>query len=77
MKAKADDKAILVWRFNEAPQWLQDLSEHGGDEDWLAVVPLHLKDEYIPWLEVGRFGPCEVSSHELESGLVVKIGAHA
>ena len=31
--------AIQVWRFHEAPEALQLLSTHGGDEDWLAVVP--------------------------------------
>lgn len=30
---------ILVWRFHEAPNELQALSGHGGDEDWLLVFP--------------------------------------
>ncbi len=32
-----DPKAVVVWRFDEAPAELRVLSRHGGDEDWLAV----------------------------------------
>lgn len=30
---------IRVWRFDDAPEELRDLSHHGGDEDWLALIP--------------------------------------
>lgn len=68
---------IMVYRFEDAPQHLQDLSTHGGDEDWLAVVPPHLADEYIGWLEHGSFGVCDISEHPMDDGSVIKIGAHA
>lgn len=42
---------ILVWPFYEAPEELQALSQHEGDEDWLAKVPKHLANEYIAWLK--------------------------
>lgn len=67
---------ILVWRFYEAPEQYRKLSEHGGDEDWLAFVPDRYKDEYIGWLEYGSFGVCEITQHPVEGG-VVYIGAHA
>lgn len=68
---------IMVWRFHEAPQEFQDLSGHGGDEDWLAFVPSQYGDEYLPWAESGtRFGVCDVSQHEVNGGRVL-IGAHA
>lgn len=70
---------ILVWRFHDAPQEFQDLSRHGGDEDWLAVVPASMVGDYIPWLEEGRggFGVCDVEEHRLADGRAVFIGAHA
>ena len=69
---------ILVWDFKDAPEEYRALSEHGGDEDWLALVPSNLAGEYIPWLETGGpFGCCSVSEHSLDDGRVVFIGAHA
>jgi hypothetical protein len=71
------DQMICVWRFNDAPQEWRDLSQHGGDEDWLAVVPATMRDAYIPWLDYGSFGVCDISRHELPDGRIVFIGAHA
>lgn len=71
--------AIKVWRFNEAPPELQALSGHGGDEDWLALVPPALGDAWIPWLQdyCGQFGGCSTSEHKQPDGSIVYIGAHA
>lgn len=70
--------AIRVWRFEDAPREYAELSGHGGDEDWVAVVPRALSDEWIGWLESGSsFGCCDVSKHELRNGDVVHIGAHS
>lgn len=69
---------IRVWRFYDAPRALQELSPHGGDEDWLAIVPAHMADGWIPWMESGSsFGCCDVSRHPRLDGSVVLIGAHA
>jgi len=70
---------IRVWRFCDAPEELRGLISHGGDEDWLALIPPLLADEYIPWLESAAFGCCRISSREHPElpGYVVKIGAHA
>lgn len=73
-----EQSAIVVWRFHDAPRVFRDLSDHGGDEDWLAVVPASMAGEYIGWLQEGSlFGICSISEHRLDDGSVVYIGAHA
>jgi hypothetical protein len=73
---------ITVYRFENAPKELQALSTNGGDEDWLAIVPKHLKDEWIGWLEEGSaFGRCCVEIHEHPNpnkrGYQIRIGCHS
>lgn len=68
---------ILVWAFHRAPQEYRDLSPHGGDEDWVALLPGEWKDSTPSWIEMGSFGCCDVSHHELPDGRIVCIGAHA
>lgn len=76
--AKAESRMIRIWPFHDAPAEYKALSGHGGDEDWLAVVPATLNGRYIPWLESGGpFGGCDVTTHELPDGSVVHIGSHA
>lgn len=66
---------IMVWSFYDAPEEFQRLSEHGGEEDWLAFVP---SGEDCPnWAVSGTpFGVSEVSTHHVEGGIVL-IGAHS
>lgn len=68
---------IQVWAWEHAPQWLRDLSPHGGDEDWVALLPKNYAGRCILWLEGGSFGCCDISEHPLPDGRVVRIGAHA
>lgn len=69
---------ILVWRFEDAPEQYQKLSPHGGDEDWIAVIPPDVTDAYIAWMDEGTpFGCCDVEEIKLEGGIRVRIGAHA
>jgi hypothetical protein len=76
MEAAKGSNAIAVYRFHEAPEDLQALSQHGGDEDWLAVIPPGA-DEPL-WADEGTaFGCCSVSRHEMTGGWLVLIGAHA
>ena len=68
---------IQVWPYERAPIEYQKLSMHGGDEDWIVVVPaVYAKDDiYIRWLD--RIDTCnEPSRHELPNGDVVYIGTH-
>ena len=67
---------ILVWPFDQAPEELKALSTHGGDEDWIALVPQGYANLYTPFLEEPVFGCYSVSEHKLKTGDVVKIGAH-
>ena len=75
------NKAIKIWRFENAPVKYQELTKHGGDEDWVALVPKEVwKSEYayIPFLEEGTsFGCCDVSRDKLANGDMILIGAHA
>lgn len=75
--ASADRTCIKVWRFHDAPAELRALTSHGGDEDWLALVP---PDVGYPsdWFDGGgSFGCCSVSTHDLPDGWTVYIGAHS
>lgn len=69
---------IRVWRYYEAPKVLQ-ISNFGGDEDYLAEIPPCYADNYIPWLETGSFACCEVDTfpHPEKEGWKIAIGCHA
>lgn len=69
---------IQVWRYDDAPRELKEMSKFGGDEDWVALVPPHSANEWLGWAEEGTpFGCCGVQRVELDDGRVVLIGAHA
>jgi len=71
---------INVWKFKDAPEELRNLSDHGGDEDWLAVIPPQMTNKYISWMEEGTaFGICDVYyyDHPTKEGYEIAIGAHA
>lgn len=70
-------RPICVWPFEHAPTELQKLSDFGGDEDWVALVPPELADTCIGWLEDGRGFGYRVGRYQLDGGWVVAIGAHA
>lgn len=74
-----EKEAIWVWRFEDAPEEYRKMSNNGGDEDWLAVVPpSFLKELWIPWLQEGSpFGVCDVQIYTLETGHQVYIGSHS
>ncbi len=72
----AEKPHIKVWNFADAPEEYRALSGHGGDEDWVAHIPVHLVDRYIPWLEDEMFGN-SVEEHTLDDGSKIKIVAHA
>lgn len=73
----SSDEPILVWPWQNAPEALRALSRHGGDEDWVGVVPPNSWG--VPmWMESGTsFGCCDVDHTELPGGYIVCIGAHA
>ena len=69
---------IKIWRFSDAPQQYQQMSEHGGDEDYIALVPVHYRDEYLVWRieELGMLGCSSTDKYERPEGDVY-IGAHS
>lgn len=68
---------IQVWRFSDAPSEYRTLSENGGDEDWVALVPKSPAYEYVSWLEPGSpFGWCNVEIHDIGE-FWIAIGCHA
>jgi len=70
---------ILVWRYDDAPEELK-VSANGGDEDWLAMVPLSADERCISWLENGTpFGVCAVQmyGHPHRKDATIYIGVHA
>lgn len=70
--------AITVWRWDDAPPHLRSLSRHGGDEDWLAVLPSSYGGNLPSWMESGTaFGCCDVQTTDMPDGTTVVIGAHA
>lgn len=69
---------ITIWRFEDAPNRIRRLSPHGGDEDWVALVP-ELMDTPM-WMHEGTpFGFCSVTEHAHPDypGFKILIGAHA
>lgn len=78
---------ICMWRFHDAPHQLRGLSEHGGDEDWVAYIPKRYEGELLVDVMFEQdcgsqgfsryFGCCDISKHTLHNGDVVYIGAHA
>ena len=46
--------AIIFWKFRDAPPELQELSQHGGDEDWVCLCPKHMEQESIIERMCGR-----------------------
>lgn len=46
-KLPPSDKTVYIFNFDNAPHKLQSLSEHGGDEDIIILVPEELSDYYL------------------------------
>jgi hypothetical protein len=60
---------VTRWR------WARALSAHGGDEDWVCLIPKEMVGAYLPFVDV--LGVCRVSEDTLTDGRKVFIGAHA
>lgn len=76
-------RAIIVWRFEDAPEEYRRLSTNGGDEDWVILIPVELSEpndkrcygcEYIfDHFDAGN----EPQRFVLEDNSIVLIGSHA
>lgn len=74
-----DANAITVWRFEDAPADLRELSTHGGDEDWIALVPKAYTRRYMLfWLDrISTTLDPQIVEHPSLAEYEVWIGAHA
>lgn len=76
-----DRRCIRLWRFEDAPAEYQQLSAHGGDEDWVLYIPAWFATDDAPLLPPDWL--CRIdTSHDpqiitLPNGAQVWIGAHA
>lgn len=78
MKTVEEVVPVRVWPWSGAPAEYRSLSEHGGDEDWVAFIPAESAHLWFGWMEEGTaFGCCSVSEHVFANGSIVRIGAHA
>ena len=70
---------ILVWDYSEAPAEIRDRAgyTHGGDEDFIAIIPSVLNNRYLfpNWIE--RFAICGVTLIEQADGTIIAVGGHA
>lgn len=69
-------KAIIVWRFEDAPEEYQKLVDDPSDRNWLAFIPNCYKYEYISWTESCSFDSCQEPEIYKVKGGVIKIGGH-
>lgn len=69
---------ILIYQFYDAPEELQQLSEHGGDEEWIIIIPntiLNKHHGYISMFEQKFIDNQEVE-HENYPDCTIYISAH-
>lgn len=71
----ADGKMLRLWRWDDAPLCLKELSEHGGDEEWIILVPPALFRANLPWIGQTIFGH-SADMYLLPCGWQVFISAH-
>lgn len=81
----SDDKVarepLKTWSFSDAPEEYKLLSDNGGDEDWITLVPRSWGEGdgyWIPWLEdyCGQYGACRTNKYEVAEGWIY-IGCHS
>ena len=76
---------VRLWNFENAPDELKYLSDHGGDEDWIALVPASMKDKYYSLIECsdyersGNLSRKELTNDDIEGleGYILYIGSHS
>lgn len=74
---------IKIWEFEDAPEEYQAMTKHGGDEDYVALLPKEYEGVYHPILDAIRadggswFSVCGSDKYKLDSGDTLLISAHA
>ena len=74
-ESEIQGNSILIWHWHNAPGELRSYSTHGGDEDWVALIP---RDLDIPsWMDSEPFSICRNDEIILSDGRILIITAHA
>lgn len=69
--------AVLVWRFDDGPEVYKNMSNNGGDEDWIALIPPGFYSDYMP-IWVDNLDTChDPQIYEIAQGYKIVIGSHA
>lgn len=66
---------IFIWKFDNAPKELRELSINGGDEDWLVVMKKDFANQEYLYLLRG-IGVCCIDCFEI-GDWVMLIGSHS
>ena len=77
---ESDLRCIAIWDWANAPECLKKESPHGGDEDWVALIPERLMGRPLFLDEGTNFGCCSVHTTKVRIGNYIyelRIGAHA
>ena len=82
-EGRPPEGCVLLWQFHAAPADLRHLSDNGGDEDWIAVVPAGFTG-HLSFLDKGSFAAnwfgcasIDAYDHPTIPGAKVYIGSHA
>lgn len=68
-------QGMVFWRFEQAPPLLAALSQHGGDEDWVVLIPPDFGE--LPfWMSEGTSFASSVDIYDLPEGWQLLISAH-
>jgi hypothetical protein len=72
------NRPIKVWEFGKHPEWLDAYIGDRDDADWVALIPEHMADAWIGWMDEGSsFGCCHVEEYKLPTGEVIRVGHHS
>jgi len=73
--------AIQFFYWSDAPEWMREECDQGGDEDWIAVYPHDHREAPEPgdrdvWCPYFR-DCCSIDSVQLSDGRMALVGTHA
>jgi len=72
----ANLEGYLVVPFDRAPTWIKELSESGGDEDYVIIIPRDLNN-YAAVLIVDALKVCDAQLALQEPEFVIYITTHS
>lgn len=67
---------IKIWTFEDAPEEFRDLSDNGGDEDFIAMVPKQFNNGLLP-IFLDRIDVCNDPQIIEFTDYFIYIGSHS